>query len=114
MPTPTMKRRFGEGTVMVNGLAPALKAISLIVMLFESETPVLFETAKVATSDSPLGTVAGVQLAAVFQSPVTGLRFQVALPANAFCTISKDEMVMLRTNTRNVFNFIYPIDEKKP
>ena len=30
-----------------------------------------------------LGTVAGVQFAAVFQSPLVGLRFQVALPASA-------------------------------
>jgi hypothetical protein len=36
--------------------------------------------AKVAISAAPLGTVAGVQFAAVFQSPVAGARFQVALP----------------------------------
>ena len=29
----------------------------------------------------PFGTVAGFQLVAVFQSPLAGLRFQVALPA---------------------------------
>jgi hypothetical protein len=40
------------------------------------------EVAKVATSPGPLGTVAGIQFAAVFQSPLTGLALQVALPAN--------------------------------
>lgn len=34
-----------------------------------------------AGSDGPLGTVAGVQFVAVFQPPVAGLEFQVALPA---------------------------------
>jgi hypothetical protein len=29
----------------------------------------------------PFGTVLGIQLVAVFQSPLAGLRFQVALPA---------------------------------
>ena len=32
-------------------------------------------------SAGPFGTVAGVQLAAVFQSPLVGLKFHVALPA---------------------------------
>ena len=34
-------------------------------------------------SSGPLGTVTGVQLLAVFQSVVCGLRLQVALPASA-------------------------------
>ena len=42
---------------------------------------VVLETPKVAVSLGPLGMVAGVQLVAVFQSPLVGLRFQVALPA---------------------------------
>ena len=45
------------------------------------ETSVVFERAKVAISAGPLGTVAGVQLPAVFQSPEVGLRSHVALPA---------------------------------
>ena len=45
--------------------------------------PVTFERAKVAVSVAELGTVAGVQLAAVFQLPLAGLRFHVALPAKA-------------------------------
>ncbi len=43
--------------------------------------PVVCETSKVAVSVGSLGTVAGVQLLGVFQSPLAGLRFQVALPA---------------------------------
>jgi hypothetical protein len=41
---------------------------------------VIVEMLKVAVSKGPLGTVAGVQLAAVFQSPLTGFALQVALP----------------------------------
>ncbi len=44
---------------------------------------VRLEAANVAMSSWPFGMVAGVQLAAVFQSPLVGLRFQVALPALA-------------------------------
>src|SRR5215475_8227583 len=44
------------------------------------EGPML-ERANVATSAGPLGTVAGVQFSAVFQSPDVGLRFHWALPA---------------------------------
>lgn len=47
----------------------------------ESETWVVFDMPKVAISEAVLGTVAGVQFAATFQSPVVGFRFQVALPA---------------------------------
>ena len=67
--------------VMMNALAPGLNT-----MLFTSidaviETSVVLETPNVATSFGPLGTVAGVQLAAVFQSLLIGFRFQVALSA---------------------------------
>ena len=48
-----------------------------------TETAGLFETANVAMSAGPFGTVSGVQLAAVFQSRLVGLDFHVALPANA-------------------------------
>jgi len=47
----------------------------------EIETLVVFETAKVAMSVGALGMVFGVQFVAVFQLPLPGLRFQVALPA---------------------------------
>lgn len=42
---------------------------------------VVLETPNVAMSVGLFGTVAGFQLAAVFQSPLVGLRFPVALPA---------------------------------
>ena len=47
----------------------------------EIETAVVFERANVAVSDDPLGTVAGVQFVAVFQSPEPGLKSHVASPA---------------------------------
>src|SRR6266481_7032044 len=50
-------------------------------MSLETVTSLTFETSKVAMSVAPFGTVWGVQLAAVFQSLVIGLRSQVALPA---------------------------------
>ena len=47
----------------------------------ESEIAVTLETSTVAISVGLLGTVFGIQLASVFQSPFVGLRFQVALPS---------------------------------
>ena len=47
----------------------------------EIETDVVFEEPNVAVSAVPLGTIAGVQFVAVFQSPEPGLRSHVALPA---------------------------------
>ena len=68
-------------TVIVNALAPGLNTILSTSVKAKIETPLLLETANVATSAGPFGTVAGVQLAAVFQSPVVGLVLQAALPA---------------------------------
>jgi len=45
-----------------------------------TEIAVTFETSKVAVSGL-IGTVAGVQFSGVFQSLLTGLRFQIALSA---------------------------------
>ena len=55
-------------------------------MLFTSteadkEMVLLLDPAKLAISVVPFGTVAGVQLAAVFQSVLVGREFHVALPA---------------------------------
>ena len=44
---------------------------------------VVLDTPNVAVSDSPLGTLAGVQFAAVCQTLLAGLRFHVELPAYA-------------------------------
>jgi hypothetical protein len=48
---------------------------------WEMETLVVLDVANVAVSEGPLGTVGGVQLLAVFQSPETGFVFHVALSA---------------------------------
>ena len=68
-------------SVIVKALAPMLKTIPATSVNIEMETPVVFETANVAVSVGLFGTVAGIQFAAVFQSLLPGLRFQVALPA---------------------------------
>ncbi len=81
MPAPLMVSALPGFGVMVNALAPGLKMRLLTSMDPVIETAVVVETSNVAVSDEPLGTVAGVQLAAVFQSLLVGLRFQVALPA---------------------------------
>src|SRR5437868_14788290 len=44
---------------------------------------VMFDAAKVAISDGPFGTLSGVQLTAVFQSPLAGELSHCALPATA-------------------------------
>src|SRR5689334_10954384 len=66
----------------------------------EKLTSFTLEAPKVATSLGPLGTVAGVQFVAVFQSPLVGLRFQVALPAKAS---SKREEVRIKKTMSLVF-----------
>jgi len=81
IPMPLMVREKNPGpTSNVKRLAPVLKAMPFTSVLAESETLVVFETPKVPVSEAPLGTVAGVQLAAVFKSPLIGLRFHLALP----------------------------------
>ncbi len=68
--------------VMVKAFAPGLNTTLSTATAAESETAVVLEVAKVAMSLVPLGTVDGVQIAAVFQSPLAELDFQVALPAS--------------------------------
>src|SRR2546430_2869730 len=81
IPVPLMVKRGEAVSVIVNALAPASNTMAFTSVLAETEMAVVFETAKVAVSDAPFVTLAGVQFAAVFQSPLTGLRFHVALPA---------------------------------
>src|SRR5262249_6723806 len=69
--------------VMVKALAPGLKIISETSITPVCEIAVMFEASNVAVSLGSSGTVLGVQLVAVFQLPLVGLRFQVALPAKA-------------------------------
>jgi hypothetical protein len=61
----------------------------------------------VAVSAGSFGTVAGVQFAAVFQSPLVGLRFQVALPAKEWAAIKHEKT---QTTGKNVF--ILPSQQK--
>src|SRR4030095_6297200 len=68
-------------TVMVKALAPGSKIIPSTIVFDETKTSVVLEKAKVAISATPFGTVVGVQLVDVFQSPETGLISQGALPA---------------------------------
>ncbi len=55
-------------------------------VLAELETARRLEVPKVAISARLLGTSAGVQFAAVFQSPLVGLELHVALPAKGVDT----------------------------
>ena len=64
MPVSLMVSVSIGGAVIVNGLAPELKLMLFTSALAEKETPVVFETPKVPVSEAPLGTLAGVQLAA--------------------------------------------------
>lgn len=73
--------RVNDGlTVIMNGLAPEPNTILITPVLSERKIAVVLERSKLAVSFGPLGTVAGFQLLAVFQSPLVGMRFQVALP----------------------------------
>jgi len=53
------------------------------VVFAEIEMAVVLESANVAVSADPFGTVAGVQFVAIFQSAEVGLRSHVALPPRA-------------------------------
>ena len=80
-----------EGAEKVKALAPGLKTILSTTVVAENVRLTALETPKVATSPGPFGTVAGVQFVAVFQSPLVGLRFQVALPPNAVAAAKSRE-----------------------
>jgi len=85
--------------VIVKALAPASKTTPLTSVVADKLMLVTLDSSNVPVSLGPLGTVAGVQLAAVFQSLVTGLRFQVALPAK---TVSLSANTGKRMTTSNV------------
>src|SRR5438552_15778508 len=69
--------------------------VPILVVSAETEMLVTFETSKVAT---PVGTVFGVQLAAVFQSLLIGFRFHVAFWAKTEQQIRSKSRTMRRTN----------------
>ncbi len=64
-------------------------------------------------SSGPFGTVLGVQFAAIFQSLLMGSRFQVALPAWAFCAKLRESRVISMSDRRNILGFIPLSAEKK-
>src|SRR5216683_895655 len=75
IPTPLRVNRNVGPAVIVKALAPALNVMPFTSVLAERETAVRLLVAKLDVSDAPLGTVAGDQLLAVFQSPVAGFPF---------------------------------------
>lgn len=102
MPVPLNVNLEPEAKVMVKGfVAAGVNVIPPTSVRSEVEILVMFERLNVAVSGDPLGTVVGVQLAAVFQSPEPGLRFHVALPACAKLAIAT--MVALSSARRAVF-----------
>jgi hypothetical protein len=80
-PEPLIVSATSGLAVMVNALAPELNTIAFTSVQSEAETDVIMELSKVAVSVGLLGTVTGTQFSPVFQSAVTGLELQVALPA---------------------------------
>ena len=80
-PAPVIENNVLALAVIVKALAPALNTIPLTSVTADTKGLVAFEVPNVAVSNGPLGTVIGLQLLAVFQSPVGRLSFHVALPA---------------------------------
>src|SRR6266567_8695526 len=81
IPAPT-KSKFNPGLLdIVKALALELKVIRSTDVGCEIEIARRLLELKPATSDDPLGTVAGLQFDAVFQSPEAGFSRHVALPA---------------------------------
>ena len=103
MPTPLMVIvGWAVGLVaMVNALAPGLNTIPLSsISNAKISMFVRLEDANVAVSAGPLGTVVGVQLVAVNQSPVAGLAFQVALPAKLLLAVESRSVRMAAAEGR--------------
>jgi hypothetical protein len=98
IPAPTKLSVCGALTAILNGTASAAKTSWLSRMFSDREMFLMLETEKVATSPGPFGTVAGVQLAAVFQSLLTGFTLHVALPANDWAAIKHENRQMTGTN----------------
>src|SRR5436305_1188696 len=84
-PSPEKVNEGPDTSAMENeyALAPGSKIMRSTSSTGPAVTWVRFEIPKVAMSSGPLGTVVGVQLVAVLQSPLVGFRFQVALPPTA-------------------------------
>ena len=104
-PAPLIVKVLPAPVVILNELVAAeLKTISATsVKLVERATSVLLERPNVATSAGPLGMVCGVQFAAVFQSPLVGFSFQVALSAEAAFRIPSERVRMIAHETMGAF-----------
>ena len=103
MPTPPMVTTGGGYAVVhviPNALAPALNLMPLTSVLAERETPVILENANVAVSADPLGGPPADQLPAVFQSPVAGLAFHLALPAKLLLAVESRSVRMAAAEGR--------------
>src|SRR5438876_8372399 len=96
MPAPLMVNvgEFPSAFMIVNALAPGLNTMPLSSALNAMKGRVLLEDANVAVSAGPFGTVVGVQLVAVNQSPVAGLAFHVALPAKLLLIVESRSVRM--------------------
>ena len=113
IPAPLIVREFVGVELTTKPLAPELKTIPLTSLAVESETLVMLETPKVAVSLGPSGTLFGVQLRAVFQSPLVGLRFQVALPAKADPASATNKDNIKRRNGRGRVDFTLLVHPKR-
>src|SRR4029450_12453075 len=93
MPTPLMVNEK-KGLVIVNALAPGLNTMPLTSVVCEMTGRLILEIANVAVSAGPLGGPLATQLAAVFQSVLAGLAFQVALPAKPLVAVESRSVRM--------------------
>src|SRR5205807_9157300 len=78
-PLPLMFNISEAGTLTLHALAPGLNTTLLTCVVAEMETAVILEISDVAVSEGPLGRVAGVNCARLFQSLSPGLAFDGAL-----------------------------------
>ena len=100
MPTPLMVNVNVGLAVIVNALAPALNTMPFTSVLAERESAVFVDVLNVAVSADELGTVRGIQLLAVSQSPVAGPAFHVALPAKLLLAVASRSVRMVAAERR--------------
>jgi hypothetical protein len=93
MPTPLMVKAK-KGLVIVNALAPGLNTMPLTSVVAEMTGRFILEVANVAVSAGPLGGPLATQLAALFQSVLAAVAFQVALPAKLLLAVASRSVSM--------------------
>src|SRR5438874_11247294 len=103
MPLPLMVRGAPTPLVMVKADPPALNTIELTSVGSAGVMFLRCEVAKVAVSAGPFGTVTGVQFTALFQLPLIGLKFQVALPAKTAFSAPSASVGMMAEDRMRVF-----------